>query len=263
MVTRESTLRRETFDPIVFHRTAAMAQSGWAEREARQVRTFQDKIGRFAGSITFFLGLLLVAALRPPNVMDLRDVSVSAVALAACLVMGMVGSKIVMSVFRTSVEVDRIVMWAVSLVVGLAVMAIGLVPSFARDADDYIHEIPGFTLTTSASFDSYDLVDKTKGVYSDAQVWTLEAAGQQVGAVGVYVIEEGSKRGAARLMSDALGGAAVDPHPAVLGGETILVSNVGTHVQLGHMEDSALVVVAGPNRSRIEPAAAALFAPQD
>ena len=262
MVTRESTLRRETFDPIVFHRTAAMAQSGWAEREARNVRTFQDKIGRFAGSITFFLGLLLVVALRPPNVMDLRDVSVSAVALAACLVVGMVGSKIVMSVFRTSVEVDRIVMWAVSLMVGLAVMAMGLVPSFARDADDYIHEIPGFTLTTPASFDSYDLVDKAKGVYTDTEVWALEAAGQQVGAVGSYVIEDGSKRGVAKLMSDALG-TAVDPHRAVLGGETILVSSIGTHVQLGHMEDSALVVVSGANRSKIEPAAAALFAPQD
>jgi hypothetical protein len=262
VVTRESTLR-ENFDPIVFHRSAAMAQSGWAEHEARKARSFQDKIGRFAGTITFLLGLLLIVALRPPNLMDLRDVSVSAVAIGACLVVGMVGSKIVMSVFRTSVEVDRIVMWAVSLVIGLAVASLGLVPTFARDADDYIHEIPGYTMTLAPSFDSYDLVDKSKGVFTDAEVWSLEAAGQTVGAVGVYVIEDGSKRGASKLMSDATGGAAIDPHRAVLGGETILVSNTGSRVQLGHVEDSALVIVAGSNRSKLEPVAASLFASQD
>ena len=262
MVTRESTLRRESFDPIVFHRSAAMAQSGWAEHEVRKTRTLQDKIGRFAGSITFFLGLLFVVALRPPNVMDLRDVSVSAVALGACIVVGMVGSKIVMSVFRTSVEIDRIVMWAVTLVVGLAIASMGLVPSFARDADDYIREVPGFTMTISSGSDSYSLVDEPKGTFTDAQVWSLEAGDQSVGAVGVYVIEEGSKRGVSKLMSDALG-TSVEVRRAVLGGETVLVSNTGSRVQLGHIEDSALVVVSGGNRDRIEPVASALFTTKD
>ena len=264
MVTRESTLRRETFDPVVFHRTAAMAQSGWAEHEVRKAKDgLQDKIGRFAGAITFILGLLLIVTVQPPNLMDMRDISVSALALAASVVAGMVGSKIVMSVFRTSVEVDRIVMWAVSLVVGLAVATTGLIPAYARDADDYIHEIPGYTLTAPPSSDAYNLVDDPKGIFSDTGVWSLEAANGSVGAVGVYVIEDGSKRGVAKMMSDALGGVAVDPHRAVLAGENIFVSNAGRHVQLGHLEDSALVVVSGTSRSQIEPAASALFTTED
>jgi hypothetical protein len=195
--------------------------------------------------------------------MDGRDISVSALALGACVVAGMVGSKIVMSMFRTSVEIDRIVMWAMALVAGFVVAATGLLPAFARDADDYIHEIPGHTLTIPASFNAYNLVDEPRGVFTDAEVWSLQASGAEVGAVGVYVIEENSKRGAAKMMSDALGGATVDPHGAVFEGENIFVVNSGSQVQLGRIEDSALVVVSGAHRSKIEPAAAALFTAND
>lgn len=261
MVTRESTLRRETFDPVVFHRSATMAQSGWAEREIRLAKkTFQDKIGRFASSITFALGALLILAVRPPNIMDGRDLSVSAVALGASLVVGMVGSKLVMSFFRTSVEVDRIVMWAISLLAGLVLASTGLIPAYARDADDYIHEIPGHTLTIPTAFDAYNLVDEPKGVFADAEVWSLEAEGSSVGAVGVYVIDEGSKRGVSKMMSEALGKAVVDPRRAVLAGTNVFVTSVGTNAQIGYLADSALIVVSGPNRSRIEPAATALIA---
>jgi hypothetical protein len=45
----------------------------------------------------------------------------------------------------------------------------------------------------------------------------------------------------------------------MLSGRSILVAGSGSHVQLGWIDGSALVVVSGAHRSQIEPAAAALL----
>jgi hypothetical protein len=265
VVTRESTLR-ESFDPVAFHRTASMAQTGWADREERRAaeHRFQDNVARFSGTITFIVGVLIAMALRPPDLMDGRDVAVSAAALAVSLAVGVIGAKIIGSVFRTtSVEVDRVVMWVVTLVAAVGLAAAGTVPSYARDADDFLTDIPGYTVTTPASLEPYHLARDARGVFSGAGLWALETNGKTVGALGVYLMGDGRARGELKMMADALQGRSVAPRRAMVAGQSVLVGNSGSHVQLGWIDGSALVVVSGAHRSAIEPAAAALLRARD
>lgn len=254
MVTRESSLR-DTFDPAAFHRSTSASQRGWAERDIHRRRSgFQDRIARFAGTITTILGALVAFTLRPPVITDTRDVLVSAGAIGFSLIAGMVLAKIVMSFFETSVEFDRVVMWTGALFVALAVGVVGVVPDYAREADDYVTASPGHSLTSSSAYATYGLI-KDDPAFADVALWELDQV--EATAVAAFVLADASASPRVtdeRFLSHAL--ADIDRvHFGRLDGTSVFVDANARRAHVGWLEGSALVVVSGRTRASVEAAA--------
>lgn len=262
MALRESALK-DPFDPAAFHSAASMVQSGWAEGEVRKSRRgIQDTLKRFYGTITFVCGTLLVLLLRPVDVMDGRDVTVSALAVAACVAAAFIGTKLAMTMVRTPVEIDRIIMWVTALVLGLAVSAAGVVPALARDADDYITEVPGYTMSTAPAFLGNEPMQQGTGLFADVGTWSLSRDGRVAGAVGVFLIaDEDSARqiGGRRFVAAALRDRSLAAQSQRLAGKDVLITRSRGEVQIGWLDGSAVVIVSGKTREQIQPAAAALI----
>lgn len=264
MATRESTLQ-QSFDPIAFHSSAAMSQRGWAEREVLLRKSgVQHTITRFSSSLTFFMGLLLVLALRPINVMDTRDVVVSSLAVGLCWVTGLVVTKILMTAMATTLEIDRVVTWSVALGVGLLLSATGSVADLSRDVDDYIAEVPGYALTSSPEMKA-ELEAKRGTVhsemFSDVGIWTLHHDLKMVGALSVFLVADtgAESHDAKNFFSRAVNVSAEGIRRDRMAGESIFVSHSNGQVHVGWMDGSALVVTSGKSRALVDPVARSLL----
>ena len=267
MVTRESTLR-QSFDPAAFHRSANMAQTGWAEREVNDARGgLRSTVARFSSSITLLLGALLVLALRPVDVMDPRDVVVSSLAIGVSWLVAVVITRPLMAILRTntSAEVDRVVTWSVALGLALILSSMGIVADFSRDVDDYIDDVPGYTLTNSPEMKS-DL-QAARGrpfaeTFSDVGVWTLHRDLKMIGTLSVHVTadaDDAVRLGGKALFERALAGRSNSIRRERLEGQSIMVSHSGGQAHLGWLDGSALVVASGKSRDWVNPVAAALI----
>lgn len=262
MATRQATLT-ETFDPATFHRSATMAQSGWAEHELRESRkTSGTTLRRYAGIFTLALGTLLVAALRPADLLDGRDLIVSSVALLASLFLGIVVTRVAMRMTTSSPEIDRIVTWSVALLAGMILVSTGAVATFSRDAGDFISDIPGYTMTASPELRNLELQSLDSELFADVGLWSLQRDEAVAGSLGVFLIaDEGkvSSLGQRKFLSQALHEPGSNARSNRLAGKEVFIASSGGQTQVGWLDGSAVLVLSGGNRIAILDAAAALI----